>query len=75
MEIRWLGHSAFEIISDDDVKILIDPFISNNPACQIPVEEINPDIILSFYFYLYFHNSTLIRFYSLMVILIMLVML
>ena len=46
MEIRWLGHSAFEIISDDDVKILIDPFISNNPACQIPVEEINPDIIL-----------------------------
>ena len=46
MEIRWLGHSAFEIISDDDVKILIDPLISNNPACQIPVEEINPDIIL-----------------------------
>ena len=46
MEIRWLGHSAFEIISDDNVKILIDPFISNNPACQVPVEELNPDIIL-----------------------------
>ena len=46
MEIRWLGHSAFEIISDDDVKILIDPFISNNPACQVPVEDLNPDIIL-----------------------------
>ena len=46
MEIRWLGHSAFEIISDDDVKILIDPFISNNPTCQVPVEELNPDIIL-----------------------------
>ena len=46
MEIRWLGHSAFEIISDDNVKILIDPFISNNPSCQVPVEELNPDIIL-----------------------------
>ena len=46
MEIRWLGHSAFEIISDDDVHILIDPFISNNPSCPVPVEEVNPDIIL-----------------------------
>lgn len=46
MEIRWLGHSAFEIISDDNVKILIDPFISNNPICDVPVEELNPDIIL-----------------------------
>ena len=46
MEIRWLGHSAFEIISDDGVKILIDPFISNNPVCDVPVEELNPDIIL-----------------------------
>ena len=46
MEIRWLGHSCFEVISDDDVHILIDPFISNNPSCPVPVEELNPDIIL-----------------------------
>lgn len=46
MEIRWLGHSAFEIISNEGVKILIDPFISNNPSCNVPVEELNPDIIL-----------------------------
>lgn len=45
MEIRWLAHSAFEIISQEGVKILIDPFISNNPACTIPVEEIDVDII------------------------------
>ncbi|MDO5850029.1 MAG: metal-dependent hydrolase [Methanobacteriaceae archaeon] len=45
MEIRWLGHSAFEIISDEGVKILIDPFISNNPVCTIPVEDIEADII------------------------------
>lgn len=46
MEIRWLGHSAFEITTDENVKILIDPFISNNPSCSVPVEDLNPDIIL-----------------------------
>lgn len=45
MEIRWLGHYAFEIISDKNVKILIDPFISNNPVCQVAVEDLKPDII------------------------------
>ncbi|MBX7076385.1 MAG: metal-dependent hydrolase [Methanobacteriaceae archaeon] len=45
MEITWLSHSAFLIESDEGVKILIDPFISNNPACTIPVEEIEADII------------------------------
>lgn len=45
MEIRWLGHSAFEIVSNENVRILIDPFISNNPACQVAVEELNPDLI------------------------------
>jgi L-ascorbate metabolism protein UlaG (beta-lactamase superfamily) len=45
MEIRWLGHSAFELISDEGVKILVDPFISNNPACPLPVEELEANII------------------------------
>ena len=45
MEIIWLGHSPFEIISDENLKILIDPFISNNPACPFKVEEIDADII------------------------------
>lgn len=44
MEIRWLGHSAFEIITDE-INILIDPFITNNPVCQVSIEELNPDII------------------------------
>ena len=45
MEIIWFGHSAFEIISDENLKILIDPFISNNPACPFRVEEIDADVI------------------------------
>ena len=38
MKIQWFGHSAFEITSDD-TKILIDPFISNNPVCSTAVEK------------------------------------
>ena len=47
MEIRWLGHSAFELISDEGVKILVDPFISNNPSCPLPVEEIEAEKLIS----------------------------
>lgn len=46
MIIKWLGHSAFQIITDNNLKILIDPFISNNPSCPVKVEEVNADIIL-----------------------------
>jgi L-ascorbate metabolism protein UlaG (beta-lactamase superfamily) len=44
MEIRWLGHSAFQI-NYENLKILIDPFISNNPVCPVTVEEVDADII------------------------------
>lgn len=30
--VQWLGHAAFEITSSGGTKILIDPFISGNPA-------------------------------------------
>jgi len=30
--IQWLGHAAFEITSPGGTKILIDPFLSGNPA-------------------------------------------
>ena len=46
MDIEYLGHSAFSITSEEGLKILIDPFISNNPACTTPVELIEADIIL-----------------------------
>lgn len=45
MNLRWLGHSAFELTSEENLKILIDPFISNNPSCSIPVEDITADLI------------------------------
>ncbi|MGZ7049541.1 MAG: metal-dependent hydrolase [Methanobacterium sp.] len=45
MEIEWFGHSAFQIVTDENLKILIDPFISNNPVCPVAVEEVEADII------------------------------
>lgn len=30
--IRWLGHAAFEVTSSGGTRILIDPFITGNPA-------------------------------------------
>ncbi len=46
MKIEYFGHSAFQITSEEGLKILIDPFISGNPACTTAVETMNPDIIL-----------------------------
>lgn len=46
VKIEYLGHSAFQIITEEGMKVLIDPFISGNPACTKPVETLNPDIIL-----------------------------
>ncbi|HIH35620.1 MAG TPA: metal-dependent hydrolase [Methanosphaera sp.] len=46
MKIEYLGHSAFQITTEEGMKILIDPFISGNPACITPVETLNPDVIL-----------------------------
>ncbi len=46
MNIKWLGHSAFQITTNNYFKILIDPFISNNPVAPVKVEELRPDLIL-----------------------------
>lgn len=46
LKLRWFGHSAFELETEEKLRILIDPFISNNPASQVPVEELKADIIM-----------------------------
>jgi L-ascorbate metabolism protein UlaG (beta-lactamase superfamily) len=32
VKLRWLGHAAFEVESSSGTKLLIDPFITDNPA-------------------------------------------
>ncbi|RLF28941.1 MAG: metal-dependent hydrolase [Thermoplasmata archaeon] len=44
MRITWLGHSAFELEKDGKV-LLIDPFITGNPAAPKGVSEIRADAI------------------------------
>jgi L-ascorbate metabolism protein UlaG (beta-lactamase superfamily) len=41
MDIRFLGHAAFEL-SDGDTRILIDPFLTGNPKAAAKADELNP---------------------------------
>ncbi len=45
MDIRYLGHSAFEL-TDGSTTVLIDPFLTGNPKAAVSAEELNPDVIL-----------------------------
>jgi L-ascorbate metabolism protein UlaG (beta-lactamase superfamily) len=45
MDIRFLGHSAFEL-SDGDTRILVDPFLTGNPKAAVAADELQPSTIL-----------------------------
>ncbi len=45
MKLKWLGHSAFEFVSDEGIDILVDPFIRANPSCKMHIDDLNPDVI------------------------------
>jgi L-ascorbate metabolism protein UlaG (beta-lactamase superfamily) len=45
MQIRFLGHAAFEL-SDGDTTVLIDPFLTGNPKAAVSADELNPSAIL-----------------------------
>jgi L-ascorbate metabolism protein UlaG (beta-lactamase superfamily) len=43
--VYWLGHACL-LIETDGQKILIDPFLTGNPATALKAEEVRPDFIL-----------------------------
>jgi L-ascorbate metabolism protein UlaG (beta-lactamase superfamily) len=45
MEIRFLGHAAFEL-KDGDTSVLIDPFLTGNPKAAVAADDLSPDAIL-----------------------------
>jgi L-ascorbate metabolism protein UlaG (beta-lactamase superfamily) len=45
MEIRFLGHAAFEL-SDGDTRVLVDPFLTGNPKAAVGPDEVDPTHIL-----------------------------
>jgi L-ascorbate metabolism protein UlaG (beta-lactamase superfamily) len=45
MQIRFLGHAAFEL-TDGATKVLIDPFLTGNPKAAVAADELDADAIL-----------------------------
>ncbi len=45
MEIRFLGHAAFEL-THDGVTVLIDPFLTGNPKAAVSADDVAADAIL-----------------------------
>jgi L-ascorbate metabolism protein UlaG (beta-lactamase superfamily) len=45
MEIQYLGHSAFRL-SDGNVNVLVDPFLTGNPKAAASADEVEADVIL-----------------------------
>lgn len=46
MKIKWMGQATF-LIEYDDCKVLIDPWIRNNPVCPIELENVcDADVIM-----------------------------
>jgi L-ascorbate metabolism protein UlaG (beta-lactamase superfamily) len=41
MDIRFLGHAAFEIV-EGDTRVLIDPFLTGNPKGAVDADELEP---------------------------------
>jgi L-ascorbate metabolism protein UlaG (beta-lactamase superfamily) len=41
MDIRFLGHAAFEL-TEGDTRVLIDPFLTGNPKAAVSADEVEP---------------------------------
>jgi L-ascorbate metabolism protein UlaG (beta-lactamase superfamily) len=45
VDIRFLGHACFELKAGG-VTVVIDPFLTGNPAAAVSADELEPDVIL-----------------------------
>jgi L-ascorbate metabolism protein UlaG (beta-lactamase superfamily) len=41
VEIRFIGHSCFEL-TEGDTRVLIDPFLTDNPSAAVAADEVDP---------------------------------
>lgn len=46
MKLRYFSHSAFQLTTDSGIKILIDPFLDDNPTSPVKSKDVNPDYII-----------------------------
>jgi L-ascorbate metabolism protein UlaG (beta-lactamase superfamily) len=45
LKVSWLSHASF-LIEADQTKILIDPFVTDNPLAPVKADEVDADFIL-----------------------------
>ena len=45
VDVRWLGHSAFELTAGD-ANMVVDPFITGNPKATVAADDLEPTHIL-----------------------------
>jgi L-ascorbate metabolism protein UlaG (beta-lactamase superfamily) len=45
VDVRWLGHAAFELQAGGTT-VVVDPFLGGNPAAAVGPDEVQPDVIL-----------------------------
>ena len=45
VDVRYLGHSCFELAAGG-ATVLVDPFLSDNPKAAASADEVEPDVIL-----------------------------
>ena len=46
MDVRFLGHSCFELSDGAGTNVVIDPFLTGNPSAAVAADELNPATIL-----------------------------
>ncbi|MBW7841206.1 MAG: metal-dependent hydrolase [Ignavibacteriaceae bacterium] len=46
MKLKYFGHSAFQITTDSGIRILIDPFLDDNPVSKTKSSEVEAEFIV-----------------------------
>lgn len=46
MKLRYFSHSSFQITTEDNIKILLDPFFDGNPTSPVKSDEVEGDYII-----------------------------
>jgi len=46
MKLRYLSHSAFQITTEEGIRLLIDPFLDENPNSPVKSDEVFADFII-----------------------------
>jgi L-ascorbate metabolism protein UlaG (beta-lactamase superfamily) len=45
MELTFHGHTFFELGTAPGTRVVTDPFVAENPLCEIEVDDLDPDVV------------------------------